>query len=178
MKILSLDMEYNQPSQTIIQVGYVIGDLETGEILERVCREVKVDEIVSDYIVNLTGITQDQIEAGSSLEDIYKEMKALHTKHGCFRNALTWGGGDSDDLRHALGLDDERYLFGRRWIDAKTVYVSRCFAKGLKHQSGLAKSMLKLGLRFEGRKHNALDDAENTFRIYRKLLEDFNNEDK
>ena len=171
-------MEYNQPSQTIIQVGYVIGDLKTGEIFERVCREVKVDEAVSDFIVGLTGVTQEMVNTGWSLQDIYAEMKELHEKHGCFRNALTWGGGDSEDLRHALALDNEAYLFGRRWVDAKTVYVSRCFAKGLKHQSGLAKSMTKLGLRFEGRKHNALDDAENTFRVYRKLLEELKNEDK
>ena len=173
MNILSLDMEYNQPSQTIIQVGYIIGDTNTGEILERVCREVLVDEVISDYIVKLTGITQDQIEAGRELEDIYDEMKILHDKHKCFRNALTWGGGDSDDLRRALGLDVEKYLLGRRWIDAKTLFVSRAIAKGEKHQAGLAKALTRMGLRFQGRKHNALDDAENTFYIYRKLLEDY-----
>jgi inhibitor of KinA sporulation pathway (predicted exonuclease) len=38
---------------------------------------------------------------------------------------------------------------------------------------GLAKAMTKLGLAFQGRKHNALDDALNTFRIYRALLAEF-----
>jgi inhibitor of KinA sporulation pathway (predicted exonuclease) len=33
--------------------------------------------------------------------------------------------------------------------------------------------MTKLGLAFEGRQHNAIDDAENAFRIYRALLFEF-----
>jgi inhibitor of KinA sporulation pathway (predicted exonuclease) len=69
-----------------------------------------------------------------------------------------------------LLLDDDRFLFGRRWIDCKTLYVSRCFARGEKHQAGLAKAMTKVGLRFDGRKHNAMDDAINTFFLYCKLI--------
>ena len=45
-------------------------------------------------------------------------------------------------------------------------------AMDAKTQSGLAKSMVRLGLKFEGTKHNAMDDATNTFYIYRKLLEE------
>jgi inhibitor of KinA sporulation pathway (predicted exonuclease) len=33
--------------------------------------------------------------------------------------------------------------------------------------------MTKLGLAFQGRKHNALDDALNTFTMYRALLAEF-----
>ena len=98
-------------------------------------------------------------------------MRAMHNRYICFRNPLTWGGGDSLSLRTALGLDDEKFLFGRRWIDAKTLFVSYCFANNLTHASGLAKSLRRMGLNFQGRKHNALDDACNTFIIYKKLLE-------
>ena len=172
INIMSLDLEYNQPSKTIIQVGIAIGNLKSGEILAKQCYNIKVEEQISEFIIELTGITQEDVDNGITLDEAYKYLIKAHTDFNCFRNALTWGGGDSDDLRKALGLDDDRYLFGRRWIDAKTLFVSKCMAMDAKTQSGLAKSMVRLGLKFEGTKHNAMDDATNTFYIYRKLLEE------
>lgn len=170
--ILSLDLEYNQPSQTIIQVGYVIGNMATGDILERVRRYVKIDETIDPRIVKLTSVTDKLcLEQGLPLEEIYDEMIELHTKHDCFRNAITWGGGDSADLRNALGMNEERFLLGRRWIDAKTVFITHQWAHGMSERSGLAKSMTKVGLNFVGKKHDALDDAFNTFVMYRELTE-------
>lgn len=172
MNFLTLDLELNQPSGALIQVGYVIGNVHTGEVHERIRRYVSTSETLAPRIVQLTGITDEQLATqGLCLSEIYKEMGELHAKYGCFRNAITWGGGDSAELRTALGLDDHSFLLGRRWIDAKTLYTSYCLANGLKMQSGLAKSLGKMGLQFQGRKHDALDDAFNTFRIYRLLLE-------
>lgn len=175
INLMSLDMEYNQPSRSIIQIGLVVGNLQSGEILESYCEHVYTKEIISDFIIGLTGIKQEDVDQGRHLGDIYSNIVMLHTKYECFRNPLTWGGGDAEDLRHALGLDDERYVFGRRWIDAKTLFISRCLARDEKTQSGLAKSLTRLGMQFEGRKHNARDDAINTFRIYRALLLESNN---
>lgn len=33
INILSIDMEYNKPTSSIIQVGFVIGNLKSGEVL-------------------------------------------------------------------------------------------------------------------------------------------------
>jgi len=171
VNILSLDLEYNQPSRRIIQVGYVIGNLQSGEVLEKVRRHVLVTEKISPEIVKLTGVTNEKcIREGWPIMEIYEEMRDLHGRHGCFRNALTWGGGDSADLMRELGMDGKNFLLGRRWIDAKTVFISHQWAHQSKTQAGLAKAMTKLGIAFEGRKHDALDDAHNTFRIYRELL--------
>jgi len=171
INIISLDMEYEQPCQTIIQVGVVVGNLKSGEILEEYCSHVKVDILLSEYIRKLTGIKQKDIDNGKSLQKIYEDLKELHKKYECFRNPLCWGGGDSVDLRNNLNLDDEMFLFGRRWIDVKTVFISYMFSKGESHKSGLAKSLIRLGMNFNGKKHNARDDARNTFFIYKKLLE-------
>jgi len=173
--IISLDMEYEQPCQTIIQVGVVVGNLKSGEILEEYCEHVNIEKEVSEFIKKLTGIKQRDIDSGVSLFEIYEDLKALHTHYDCFRNPLTWGGGDSQDLRGALHLDDEMFLFGRRWIDVKTVFISYMFSKGESHRSGLAKSLLRLGMQFDGKKHNAMDDAKNTFFIYRELLKRISN---
>ena len=176
INLLSLDMELNQPSRTIIQIGCIIGNLKSGEILKEYLAFIKTDEIINPRITKLTGIKQSEINMGISLQQTYKDLKLFHETYGCFRNFLQWGQGDSEYLRKQLQLDDEIFLGGRRTIDAKTIYVSYRFAHNLSHQAGLAKALVKLGLQFDGRKHNALDDARNTFIIYRELLKKYKNE--
>lgn len=171
LNFISIDMEYNQPSESIIQIGIAVGNLKSGEILDEYECYIYQDEQISEYITNLTGITQSNVDGGISLSEAYEVITEMHTEYECFRNPITWGGGDSVDLRDALDLDDKMFVFGQRWIDCKTLFVSWCFANNLKHQSGLAKSMTRLGLSFQGKKHTALDDAKNTFVVYRHLLE-------
>ena len=97
----------------------------------------------------------------------------MHERYVSFVNCITWGGGDSQELLGQLTANNPEFTgwcFGRRWLDAKSIYVSYRLANGLPIQGGLAKSMTKVGLKFEGQKHNALDDSENTFRMYCTLL--------
>ncbi len=172
MNIMSLDLEMNQPSKSIIQIGIAIGHLESGLILESSSYIINAKEELNPFIVNLTGITQNQVNNGITLDEAYKHIVELHKEYQCFRNCLTWGGGDSDTLRQQLGLDTEKFIFGRRWIDAKTVYISRCFARGEKSQAGLSKAMTRSGLEFIGKAHDAEYDAINTFLLYFNLLKD------
>lgn len=172
MLITALDLEMAQPSENIIQIGAVVGDLRTGEILEEFNRIIRLPkgEQLTEYIIKLTGITQVEVDNGVSLVEGYQDLKALHLKYKSSLNPLTWGGADTTTLRQQLGEMTEGWCFGRRWIDVKTVYQSYRIANNQKHQSGLAKSLLKLGMQFNGAKHNATDDARNTFLIYCKLL--------
>jgi len=170
INFISLDLENNKYTGSIIQIGAVVGNLKSGEILEEYSAYIKVNELVDEYITNLTGIKQNDVDSGIFLEESYAELKVLHKKYDCFRNCLTWGGGDSAELRKQLNLDDEVFLFGRRWIDVKTIYISIMFAKDKKTQAGLAKALLNLSMFFKGKKHNARDDARNTFYIYHKML--------
>lgn len=173
--LMSIDLEMNQPSNSIIQVGVSIGDLETGAILHTSAINVYQPEEISDFIIGLTGITQEEVNAALSLTAAYAELVSLHKQFDCFMNPVTWGGGDSELLRKQLGLEDDKWIFGRRWIDAKTLFISRCIARNEGIQSGLAKSLTRVGLKFVGSKHNAGDDAMNTMRMYFKMLEEFRN---
>jgi inhibitor of KinA sporulation pathway (predicted exonuclease) len=135
-------------------------------------------EVIDPFITNLTGIKQEDVDNGISLFTAYEQLKELHIKHerrnrGC---VLTWGIGDMRCLREALHLDEESFYFGRRFIDVKTVFISYQWANDLKHQAGLAKALTKLGLCFDGKKHDGMADAKNTFIIFRKLLEYFKKE--
>jgi len=176
INLLSLDLELNQPSNSIIQIGAVVGNLASGKILEEYSAYINCGEILDPFIINLTGIKQEQVDNGISLYTAYEQLKELHKKYECFRNNLCWGGGDSLELKKQLHItDDELFLFGRRWIDVKTIFISYRWANNLSHQAGLAKALTKLGLCFDGKKHSAKDDAKNTLLIFIELLRRFKN---
>jgi inhibitor of KinA sporulation pathway (predicted exonuclease) len=171
--ILSLDLELNQPSNTIIQLGIAVGNLNTGEILLKEVIDIHTTEILNPFIIDLTGIRQIDVDHGQPLQSAYERMVSIANQYDTFINPITWGGGDTETLRKQLDLDHDRWRFGRRWIDVKTVYIAWRTAQQKEVQGGLAKAMTKLGLCFSGRKHNAGDDAANTFRIYHRLLQEF-----
>jgi inhibitor of KinA sporulation pathway (predicted exonuclease) len=172
MKLTCIDLELNQPSGKIIQIGAVVGDTNTGDITHRLKVYVNPQEPLSQFIIDLTGITQSVIDKeGVTLTEAYLKLKEFHLRHSTFMNPLPWGGGDSQEIFDQLPVEDRiDWPFGRRWIDAKTLYVSECIAKGLPVQGGLSKVMTKYNLKFQGKKHDALDDAENTFRLYKEML--------
>jgi inhibitor of KinA sporulation pathway (predicted exonuclease) len=173
----SLDLEMAQPSKKIIQVGACVGNIITGEVLEKLSVFVNPQEPLSQFIIDLTGIKQSDVDSGTTLSNAYDILKRFHKRHDGFINPLVWGGGDSLELfeqlkleKPELNLESPEWCFGRRWIDVKTLFISWRLANQQQIQGGLAKSMLKVGLRFNGRKHSAVDDSVNTFLMYCKML--------
>lgn len=176
MKLLSLDLEMAQPSEKIIQIGACVGDTETGEVIDTFCCYVKIDERITPYIEKLTKISDSLLEEkGVTLEEAYQSLVEFAKKHQVFINPLVWGGSDTVELKEQVAKKNPDLLqlwpFGRRWIDAKTVYITYRIANKQPYVGGLAKSLTKLGLVFKGTKHTATDDAINTFFIYKKLLD-------
>ena len=167
--ILSLDLEMNKNEKgevdKIIQIGAVIGDLNTGEVLGKFSVFIKINEPLDPYIIKLTGIQEKDLDSGVSLVDGYNLLKEFKSKFPCDSSGYTWGGDDIGKLKTDLmsqGFED-KFIFGRQFSNVKTVFNLYCKANGLKTKGGLAKSLTRVGLKFEGRKHNALDDAYNTF---------------
>lgn len=183
----ALDLELNQPSNKIIQIGAVVGNILTGEVIDKFNIIVNPHEQlgycndITKSITDLTGITQEQVDAGVELEEAYLQLKAFHEKHKAFINPVTWGGGDSNEIREQLqsnlvlseGQQMPSWCFGRRWIDAKTLYIGLRLSNQKPPTGGLARALINMGLKFEGRQHDALDDAYNTFRIFYALLNKF-----
>lgn len=165
----TIDLEMSQPSGRIIQIGAVVGSIKTGEIVDRLSVFINQNEILSEYIINLTGITQNDVNNGVSLQEGYDQLCVLHKKHNSFCNFLQWGCGDSETLREQLSLDGDSFIAGRRSLDVKTMFIAYQMARQVSFQGGLARSMTKLGLRFQGKKHNAASDAENTFKLFMEL---------
>lgn len=167
MKVLSLDLEFNQPSGKIIQVGAAIGSLESLKIERTFSVLVNPEEVLAPEISKLTGISADAlVSEGVSLTEAFSALQDFAADDARFLNPVTWGGPDGEELRQQLEASLEGWMFGRRWIDVKTLHVANNLAFNVDAKGGLARSMLQYGLRFEGRKHNAKDDAINTLRLF------------
>lgn len=171
--LLALDLEMNT-SGKIIQVGACVGyfDEITGldsNIVHQVGWIVNPNEEIDPRITQLTGITTQMTQIGVPLDIAYKELVGLAKQTDTFTNVVTWGGPDSEVLRSQISQNLE-WVFGRRWIDVKTIYTYECLVYNKHPAGGLKKSMERMGLKFIGTPHNAVHDAFNTMRFLVELV--------
>ena len=170
---IALDLELNQPSNRIIQVGVAIGNRFQPEA-DYVTKSWLLDplESISEFIVGLTGITDEAIVKHSvSWGQMAQELSALVVQYDVFVNPITWGGGDSVELLQELRSREIEFKhFGRRWVDIKTYHVLDSLAKGKSAAGGLRSVMGKYKLAFEGEPHRADVDAYNTLRLFFQFL--------
>lgn len=173
-KFLALDLELNQPSGKIIQVGVAIGDKNT-RFEDYVVRKwyINPQEPISEFITDLTGITDADISANAySHEYVARELGELIKEHKVFVNPVTWGGGDSGELLQEFSRNHADFpYFGRRWIDVKTWYTYLMLTRGKAPSGGLASAMGYFKLHFKGKAHRADVDAQNTLALFFHLLE-------
>jgi inhibitor of KinA sporulation pathway (predicted exonuclease) len=174
MLILSMDLELNQDETgpKIIEVGACVGDTETAEVLESYSAFVNPHQRLTEFIIQLTGITQEQVDNAGTVEQAYLGMEELGSRFECKTMPIVWGMGDGAALRRELP-ESCIWGFGRRELDVKAVFQAYQMAKNEKLQAGLAKAMTRLGFNFKGKKHRAKDDAINTFTLYCELLKRF-----
>lgn len=186
MNLLVLDAEYNQPSRKTIQIGAAVFNARNAALIERLEVYVNPNEPISEPITQLTGIRDQDVSNGLSIQQAYEELKRLHAKHNCFRNPLVWGSGYRNDSLHiyqeyresqGLELDTDiqqtENFMGFRVIDVKTIYQSVKIFENESHSGGLKQCMKRLGMTFEGEEHRALTDAMNTFRVWYHLMRIF-----
>jgi len=175
MRLLSFDLEMNQPSNRIIQIGAVVFEADTGEIIHKYESFIDPGEPIIPYITELTGITDADVKGAPKVLDVYLHLKEIHTKYKCFVNPVLWGSGtrsDSSALYEQSGIKESNFM-GHRVIDAKTLYQSMRLFQGKKVRGGLKDSCNSLNLGFEGTEHTALSDALNTARIWFHLAQMF-----
>jgi len=153
----------NKPSNKIIQIGCVIGDLHKGRILTTKSWYINPEETLDPFIIKLTGISQAQVDQGVAIGVAKGELQALIDQYKACRSPIVWGNGDLRTLKSQGGTG---YFQGtHREIDIKTLHQFMSLSRGLSMRGGLEKSMGIYGLKFDGTPHNALDDALNTFKL-------------
>lgn len=179
-----MDVELEQPRSNlktpdskvdrpmVIQVGYVIFEDSAGKILHERCREVNIGVPLSGFIKRLTGITDQQISAGTTIVDIIDTLHADIENYKASRKILTWGGEDQPAILTNLP-SNYNWKLGRTSVNVKHLFQLHQEILGEPHVGGLQKSMKRLQLPFQGKGHNALIDAKNTARIFMEVCSRF-----
>lgn len=172
----SIDLEFNQPSQNVIQVGVCVGGAMQSEE-EYLIRKwyIAPGEPIHPDISRLTGIDESTLlekavpitQMATELSDVLKSVPA------CFVNPVVWGPGDAERLLALIstvpGISFPH--LGRRAIDVKTWHTLISLSRGKNPSGGLKSVMAKYGLSFKGAAHRAEVDAFNTLRLFFLLLD-------
>ena len=167
---LALDLEMNQPSGKIIQVGIAIGNSKDGILLTHSWL-LDPQEEISPRIEELTGISNEMIGGAASHETMTDELSTYIEEHNTFVNPVQWGVGDRDILMKEIKERQIHFpFFGRREIDVKQIYVYLSMAQSRNTKGGLKSAMGRYKMPFEGKAHSADVDAENTLRFFFHLL--------
>jgi inhibitor of KinA sporulation pathway (predicted exonuclease) len=199
MNRIALDLEYYATEEKadptrIIQVGYCIFNVITGEVVYTGGDYVQIDIPLSNFITILTGITQKDVDhKGVDIITAVDNMIAKCEEYNVgFHQFVTWGSGDGADLRNAYlkakGLQDNppHQLFDTGWkfgtaeLNTKVVYQAMQIQKGNKYRGGLKKSLMSVGVPWDlfvesdtkrqRSAHDARCDALNTANMYMYLF--------
>lgn len=150
----------------IIEIGAVLLD-ENHTIVKEYNRFVKpIYCKLTPFITKLTGITQDKLDNGTTIQEVINELKELTDN---FNNCTfsTWSESDLSELRvesKVKGVDIE--ILENSFEDIQRIF---CDKLNYERQVGLKTAIDLMGMDFEGSEHSALDDAKNTARVYIQL---------
>lgn len=175
MNILTIDLEMNQPSRKVIQVGAAVYTV-TGVLVEKFETFVDPEEPINPEITTLTGVKDSDVVGAPKVKEAYEMLEFIHAKHKCFTNPLVWGSGvrnDSLTIYEQSGVDRPNFM-GYRVLDVKSIFQSVQMTNNKTVRGGLKKCCETLGIGFEGQYHTALADAMNTFRVWHFLMKRFN----
>ncbi len=151
----------------IIEVGIVQVDVRELKIVDEGSYfVVPVENVISDYCIQLTGITKDMIlKGGYSLKYVSEKMQMeFRTKSN------DWGSwGDYDRLQFERECPRKRlnYPFGRTHLNLK--YILSMITRQ-KQQRNVQGMLDFLHMHFEGSPHRGIDDARNIARIYIAIM--------
>ncbi|KAK6301083.1 hypothetical protein J4Q44_G00291810 [Coregonus suidteri] len=180
----------NSYGQEIIEFPAVLLNTSTGEVESEFHTYVQPQEhpILSDFCTELTGITQQQVEAGVPLHICLSRfsrwLSTLEHQRGVVfprdQRApaveqrpcafVTWSDWD---LGVCLLYECKRKQLHKpdvlnSWIDLRATY--RLFYN--RKPKGLNGALQDLGIQFSGREHSGLDDARNTAHLAWRMMRD------
>lgn len=167
---LALDLELEQPSREIIEVGIALGNQNIPKD-SWVVRSwlITPSEPLSPFIQELCSISQAEMdEKGVSLEQCAKELSELISDtHFLFPNPVVWGEGDADCLKEAFRSKGIHFPhFGHRSIDVKGIATFTRLARGVSKPGGLKSECQAMKVPFDGKAHRAYVDAQNTLNLF------------
>lgn len=153
-----------------IEFGAVRFDRSTLAVTDEFSNFVRpvAERQLSDFCVNLTGITQADVDGASGFYEVFPEFLSWL---GDGDEALcSWGAYDIRQLevdcaRH--GLTFPGCLEEKHW-NLKTMFAA---AYGIRSR-GMERALNYLGIPLDGRHHRGIDDARNIAKILGAMLRD------
>ena len=95
---------------------------------------------VSAFCTELTGLTQDEVDAGAGFAEACRELAARHRAGE--RPWASWGDYDRHQFTRQCAATTTPYPFGRRHTNAKAVFTA---AYGLRKRPGMAQALRLAG---------------------------------
>ena len=172
----------------IIEFPVVVFDTSRGgEVVAEFHSFVRptINSTLTTFCTKLTGITQEQIDAAPTLDEVLQQFDAwlgaqgyIHTDE---RKDFAFVCDGPWDLRFFLhgecarkGLAKPSYF--DKWCNIKSLFADYYNVRPCK----IHKMLAHLGMKFEGRLHSGIDDTRNIARIAMRMRDDgavlYNNE--
>lgn len=120
---------------------------------------------VSPFCMQLTGLTQAQVEEGISFAEACTLLKTEYASH-----ERVWASyGEADRLRFERQCQSRQvaYPFAPRHLNIKTLFA---LWYGLPKEVGMATALSIAGLPLEGRHHRGDDDACNIAALFATMM--------
>jgi DNA polymerase III epsilon subunit-like protein len=170
MSLIILDLEYNQPSRAIIQIGAVEVVPQSQEIRQLYKEDVNPHEKIDPYITRLTGITQAQSEHARSLEPVLKDFwTMLHRKSEVV--LCGWGDDAPKIIKDSKKLGLHMPVITQFDLSVLWKLFQLVEPVKLPKSGGLKKVMAYYDIPFEGKQHNAYNDARMTAKVVLAMSE-------
>ena len=179
MRFISLDLENNQPSGEIIQIGAVAFDTDDDTPLDEFQHfvnpgepinwnhELRPEKEIGCTLGELLPFDQNEFNAYKrDPKEVLEEFWAWVKKAQCGKKIIQWGSGDLDCLIKASKKHGVRYPHQLRSINLKTFYQFVYQpAMRLPKGYGLGTVVKNTTGSFYGEPHDAYWDAYNTGKV-------------
>lgn len=172
--LVVFDLEANQPSGRIIEIGAIKlsreGKINTEDTFQAF---VNPNEELDPYVRNLCGITPGNLREGQQLNEAIAEFYTWAVKESKNIVLCSWGNYDVAELRIQCKEARIDYPFRGKSIDAKSIatWVSAMVKKNIA-SDGLTTMLNGWNCPFDnmlGNKHRALGDAYNTAKLLQTM---------
>jgi 3'-5' exoribonuclease 1 len=160
----------NMATETIEIGAYLMNDY--GEAEDKFSKFIRpvTSPYLSAFCLNLTGITQQQVERAKIFPDVIEEFQDWFDMNEDDYVLCSWGGFDKKQLRQDCKLHRLDTSWLDHHIDLKSQY-SRM--KRFTFEPGLLKTIEMEGFNFDGPHHRAISDAYNLAKIFKRYMGDW-----
>ncbi len=149
--------------QEIIQVGYVLED-ENGKILKtyKTCIQPSRHKKLTKRTLKFLDLTQADVDQGVSYQAFYDHLKTLIMTHE--PAIIVWGRNDYLSLKESYQVNKVTSLSGHtRFVNLLKLHKNYF---NFKNDLGLKRAYEMYGHEKENQRHDALEDAQMTRKIF------------